>query len=115
MTEIEKLAFKYRAKLIIDNLKNCTSGAEVHEVGNMQQTAQGILDVVNDDKDAREIEGIIGRLEQKQLEFFKKKFEYLNTTQTQTVMTTRDAAHNIVQTQTQEVKPNKSSRDDTTV
>lgn len=103
MNDIETLAFRYRAKLIIDNLKNCNSGCDVHEVGNMQQTAQGILDVLRDDKEAHEIEGILGRLEQKQLEFFKKKFEHLGSTQTQVARPSKDAT--VTQTQTQEIKP----------
>lgn len=80
MTDIEKLAFRYRAKLIIDNLKNCNAGNEVHEVGNMKHTAQGVLTILedNDPKDSCLIEGMLGRLEIQQIAFFKKKFEHLS-------------------------------------
>lgn len=78
MTELDVLAFKYRAKLIIDNLRNCNSGAEVHEVGNMRHTAQGVLDALEHDPldcQTELIAGILGRVEAQEVAFFKKKFE----------------------------------------
>ena len=78
MTPIEKLAIIYRCNLLIENLKNCNSGAEIHQVGNMKQTAQGILDIIVEEYDAdcsyEKIEAILGRVEQQEVTFFKKKF-----------------------------------------
>ncbi len=106
MNAIEKLAFIFRCNLIIDNLKNCQSGSEIHQVGNMRQTAQSVLELIETDVVfcSDKIEGIIGRLEQQELCFFKKKFEYLDASQTQTLSIPKDDTNtSATQTQTQTI------------
>lgn len=84
MDQIHKLAITYRAKLVISNLRACHSGCDVHEVGNMLNTAQGILQSIEDHdidegKDCGLLEDILTRVEAQQVAFFKRKFEYLNS------------------------------------
>ena len=75
LTPIQVLAVKYRAKLVQSNLRNCHSGCDVHEVGNMLNTAQGILQLVDDpESDELEIMHLLERVEKQQVEFFKRKF-----------------------------------------
>lgn len=68
------LAVKYRAKLVQSNLKCCHSGADIHEVGNMLNTVQGILQVVDHEDTTEEILELLDRVEKQQVEFFKRKF-----------------------------------------
>jgi hypothetical protein len=66
----------------MSNLRTCHSGTDVHEVGNMLNTAQGILqsldDVSEEAKDCGILEDILARVEAQQVAFFKRKFEYLS-------------------------------------
>lgn len=75
LTHDEIMALKYRAKLVISNLKASHSGADVHEVGNMLHTAQMILDVLEDEKDCEDLLKIlVKKVEDQQVSFFKRKF-----------------------------------------
>ena len=74
LTPSQKLAIKYRAKLVKSNLKSCHSGADIHQVGNMLNTAEGILQLVDEPDTGEEILELLDRVEKQQVEFFKRKF-----------------------------------------
>lgn len=79
ISQKEREALKFRAQSIIENLRKSTSGSEVHEVANITNVAQGILDVLNDEDDCEDlIVHLLKSIEAKQLEFFKKKFSYMS-------------------------------------
>lgn len=67
-----------RAEMLIKNLRNCNSACDVHEVGNMKNVAEGIKCLMeHEEPDLSEMKRMLDRLEKKQVEFFKKKFQHL--------------------------------------
>lgn len=67
--------YRYRAKLVILNLRFCNSAADIHAVNNMRNTAELLIDAINCHiMSEKRIAGILKRLEKDELEFFKKKF-----------------------------------------
>lgn len=64
--------------MVIKNLRASHSGADVHEVGNMLHTAEGILSVLEDEAECEDlIKLLVERVEKQQLEFFKKKYSHV--------------------------------------
>lgn len=72
-------ACKSRAEMVIQNLRNCNGGHEVHEVGNMRNSATMILSMLEKEAeiDLEKVEGVLVRLENSVVDFFKKKFSDL--------------------------------------
>lgn len=67
--------YKDRVELVLKNLRNCNSGTEAHQVGNMRNRAGLLLDEIEEpDSKATDVLPILCRLEEEQLAFFKKKF-----------------------------------------
>lgn len=78
MTQLQKDCLRNRAELILQNLKMTNSGCDVHPVGNMRGIAMFIIEHLNEhDADYITLSDMLCRLEQTQVEFFKKKFQHL--------------------------------------
>lgn len=77
MNDEQRCSFRERAEMILKNLKNCNSGAEIHQVGNMRNIAQLVIEMSEKCGEASItlIERTLKSLEKQQSEFFKKKFE----------------------------------------
>lgn len=76
MNNKSKDAYLYRAKLVLSNLINCNSAAEVHRVGNMRNIATLLIDMLGCGTGYEEIhiKPVLERLEVDQKKFFKKKY-----------------------------------------
>ncbi len=74
-TELRKI-YAMRTTLVLANLRNCNSGSEIHEVGNMRNIATLILDMLecSDTIDADHVKPVLERLEKAQQDFFCRKF-----------------------------------------
>jgi hypothetical protein len=109
LTRTQILAIKYRAKLVQANLKNCHSGADVHTVGSMLQTAEGILELVDHPDTGEELLELLTRVEHQQVEFFKRKFpaSIASHFTDQETMKTKDSIKMESSKETETTKPSK--------
>jgi hypothetical protein len=78
LTQNVRKIYLDRLNILYQNLRNCNSGAEVHEVGNMRNVIHLLRDLL-DTADWQEdtFKCMIERLELKEVQFFKKKFDHL--------------------------------------
>lgn len=75
-----KQTLEFRANLVISNLHNCNSGADIHLVVNMRQTALWIIECLDNpghSKNCDKVEEILKRLETRQIDYFKNKYSSL--------------------------------------
>ena len=76
MTNTQRDVLKYRLDLVMRNLRTQHSGADVHEVGNMLNSATMIMEVINEDLETLDIiEARVKKIEGQQVAFFKRKFD----------------------------------------
>lgn len=68
---------RFRTELVLNNLRNCHSGADIHEAINIKQTAIFVISSIEQDEDIAHIEMIVARLESRCLRFFQRRFSYL--------------------------------------
>jgi len=68
--------YKQRLETLEETLRNCTSGAEIHIVGNLRNSVRLLLDQI-ETKAINDLEGFerhVKSVEDKVVEFFKNKF-----------------------------------------
>lgn len=75
MTE-QHLIYRNRAQSILDALRNCNSGADIHTVNNMRHLAQGIIDLCGE-SGTLDIHDMLKRLELSCSVYFRNKYSYL--------------------------------------
>jgi len=80
LTQNQIEAYCSRAKMIFDNMRKCHSGADVHEVGNIRNTATLLIQNLRSDHGMCRImaDDIIRRLERKCIDFFTKKYNQIH-------------------------------------
>lgn len=78
MTNKETETIKFKLNLVLDSLRNQNSGADIHEVGNIRQTAMSLMDVICSEDSTcisdERIRAITTNVENKCVDFFKKKY-----------------------------------------
>lgn len=76
MTDDKISILRMRAQNIKELMERAErSGADCHEMDNIRHCATGVLDLLNcDQNEAVNLTGMIGSLERRSVEFFKKRY-----------------------------------------
>lgn len=68
-------AYLDRAQMVIDNLKTCNSGADIHLVTNMRTSAMLLMEQIKTSiLEEADIISTLESIEKRQVEYFKSKF-----------------------------------------
>lgn len=80
MNKSDRMICIERAQNVLDCLKNCNSGADIHKVNSMRHIASSIMNICDECEylDLRDIAPILMRLERNLTLYFKDKFGYFN-------------------------------------
>jgi len=79
MNHLECKVCTERAQAILDCLRNCNSGADIHKVNSMRHIAQSLIELCGDCYTLHyaDLEPILKRLEKSCTEYFKDKYSNL--------------------------------------